>query len=842
MRNWRRKLARLFLAGMVALALVGLVSATGTGSSEAQQGAIQNCPQAGKWAIAVWDGDDGTDAEQAFATCGEGAVAVAYSIDRDTQLWSRWFADRPEISNLTALNNMQGVMVLGGTHAPTAPSTPTPSPTFSPTATLTPAAAAAGGAPTDYLDTFHAALEMSIEMDIFEMDFAIEGDFEAPGSCSCDISASMWGIPIIEQRVIVIDNTAWIDTGDGWHETTPSDPEVVETVGMCPACPSFWEDAAVEPPSLPGEHETKNSVPAIHYTLAELYEGLAGIGLIPEEMEGVSIETFDIWLAKDGKWLVCLDMEICVEAEAIEEEIGMPVDEIDSVCIEMSINITDANDTGIQVNAPLPGASGPSAQQEAMQNCPQPGKWAIAVWDGDDGTDASEAFATCGEGAVTVAYSIDPDTQLWSRWFAGRPEISNLTALNNMQGVMALGGTEAPAPGPLKIGILVPFTGALSDFGEPFANAAKLAVKEINEAGGVLDQDVVLVLGDSATEPVKAQQETRRLVDIEKVSAIIGAAASGVTLPVAQSVAVPSEIVQISPSSTSPALTAVYDNDYLFRTTISDAAQGLILAHLADDLGFTSACTMYVNNAYGQGLSQQFAETLEELGGTVTAQVSHATEEQVTYLLELNWCVEGNPDVLVALSYPEHGRVYLKEALEVGLIDTFLFVDGTKSDTMFEALGWHDFEGMYGTAPGSLEVAAGTTFDNAYEAEYGEKPPVPFMRETYDAVYVIAVAAAKASSTDSTAIRNALRDIANPPGQMVDPGVDGFKSALTLIAARTDIDYQGAAGPIDFDPNGDVLQGAIEIWQISGGRIVDAVRTFAVDLSTTPPTVTEVTE
>lgn len=399
------------------------------------------------------------------------------------------------------------------------------------------------------------------------------------------------------------------------------------------------------------------------------------------------------------------------------------------------------------------------------------------------------------------------------------------------------------AAGALKIGMLVPFTGALSDFGEPFNNAAKLAVKEINAAGGVLGQPVVLVSGDSATEPVKGQEEARRLIDVEGVSAIVGAAASGVTLPVAESVTIPSQIVQISPASTSPALTAVDDNDFLYRTTISDAAQGVILGKLAYEiLGFTSACTMYVNNAYGQGLSEQFSETFEELGGTVTAQVSHATEEQVSYASELNRCVEGNPEVLAAISYPEHGRVYVKEALEQGLVDQFIFCDGTKSDQQFADLGWDNFEGMYGTAPGALEAAAGTAFTAAYEAEYGEKPPLPFMRESYDAVYVIALAAEKAGSTDSTAIRDAIRDIANPPGEVVNPGPDGFGDALALIADGTDIDYQGAAGPIDFDPNGDVLQGAIEIWEITGGKIVEAVRTFAVDLSTTPPTITEVTE
>jgi branched-chain amino acid transport system substrate-binding protein len=413
-------------------------------------------------------------------------------------------------------------------------------------------------------------------------------------------------------------------------------------------------------------------------------------------------------------------------------------------------------------------------------------------------------------------------------------------------------GTATPTPteeaspvvsGPLKIGILVPFTGPLSDFGGPFHNAAKLAVKEINAAGGVLGQDVTLIEGDSATEPVKAQEEARRLINIEGVTGIVGAASSGVTLAVAGSETVPNEIVQISPASTSPALTDVDDDGFLYRTTISDAAQGVILGKLVYEiLGFTSACTMYVNNAYGQGLSEQFAETFEELGGTVTAQVSHAAEEQLSYLAELNQCVEGGPEVLAAISYPEHAGVYLKEALEQGLIDQFVFCDGTKSDDQFEALGWEYFEGMSGTAPGALEAVAGTTFTAAYEVEYGEYPPFPFMRESYDAVYVIALAAEAAGSTDAKAIRDAIDDIANPPGEVVNPGVDGFTSALGLIEAGTAIDYQGAAGPIDFDPNGDVLQGAIEVWDVTGGAIVEAVRTFAVDLSTTPPTVTEVTD
>jgi len=121
MGNRRTRLFVLFLAGMLALGLVALAWAIWAGPSEAQQGVLHNCPQAGKWAVAVWDADEGINAEQAFATCEAVSVAAAYSIDPGTQRWSRWFADRPEpdVSNLRTLNSMQGVIALGSLGAPT---------------------------------------------------------------------------------------------------------------------------------------------------------------------------------------------------------------------------------------------------------------------------------------------------------------------------------------------------------------------------------------------------------------------------------------------------------------------------------------------------------------------------------------------------------------------------------------------------------------------------------------------------------------------------------------------------------------------------------------------------
>jgi hypothetical protein len=330
------------------IALGSSVSAASSPSDERLEAAANangmvGCPLQGRWAIAVWDGDDGTEVEEALATCGEDAVAVAYSIDPQTQAWSRWFDGRPEISNLAPLGHMQGVLALGGTGAP---ATPTPSPTLTPTATptLTPTPTATFEAPTDYLDTFHASLEISMEADGVDMGFAIEGDFQATNRCSCDISVSIVGIPIWEERVIVIDNEAWIDTGDGWREMAPSDPDLAEALGLCPACPSFWESEGEDVVLPPGQHDTKNGVPAIHYTAEELYEAIFGVGPLPEELEDVSVETLDLWAAEDGGWLVCLDLELCGEGEAAGE--------FESVCIAFTIDITGANDPNIEVNAP----------------------------------------------------------------------------------------------------------------------------------------------------------------------------------------------------------------------------------------------------------------------------------------------------------------------------------------------------------------------------------------------------------------------------------------------------------------------------------------------------------
>jgi ABC-type branched-subunit amino acid transport system substrate-binding protein len=328
-----------------------------------------------------------------------------------------------------------------------------------------------------------------------------------------------------------------------------------------------------------------------------------------------------------------------------------------------------------------------------------------------------------------------------------------------------------------------------------------------------------------------AVEAATRLINVNGVQAMIGSLSSGVTIAVAEGVAVPNKIVMISPASTSPALTAVKDNDFLFRTVLSDAAQGLVLAQWAKEQGYTKVATFYTNNAYGVGLSDQFVKTFEEEGGTITAAVSHE-QEQTTYLSELQKAVAGKPDALVAISYPVEGAIYIKEAIENNLIKTFLLTDGTKSEDIITAVGAAALEGTTGSVPSTPEEANLTAdFDAEYKAEYGKDvPSAPYVRESYDAVIAIALAAEAAKSTDSSKIRDQLRKVAGPPGDKLGASAADVKQALEAIRAGTDIDFEGASNRQNWDKNGDVLTGGIEIFRIVGGDF-ETIKVVSVDLS-----------
>jgi len=279
----------------------------------------------------------------------------------------------------------------------------------------------------------------------------------------------------------------------------------------------------------------------------------------------------------------------------------------------------------------------------------------------------------------------------------------------------------------------------------------------------------------------------------------------------------------ISPASTSPLITVLpadKGKDFLFRTCPSDALQGVVAGKLAATYNRTAA-VLYVNNPYGQGLAEEFKKSFEKMKGNVVAMVPHDEKAAESYTAELRKALAQNPDRLCAFSYPEHAKVYLKEAIEFFNYRKFLFCDGTKSIEIVKALGARNVEGQRGTAPGAAKGEPYFTFANDYKNEFGELPPLPFITNAYDGVAVVGLAAYAAKTKGlpltSANIRDYLRIVANPPGEVIKPGE--FRRAFELLQAGKPINYEGAAGSVDFDKNGDVVT-PIEVWKYKKGEIV----------------------
>jgi ABC-type branched-subunit amino acid transport system substrate-binding protein len=275
-------------------------------------------------------------------------------------------------------------------------------------------------------------------------------------------------------------------------------------------------------------------------------------------------------------------------------------------------------------------------------------------------------------------------------------------------------------------------------------------------------------------------------------------------------------IPQISGASTSPVITDLDDDDFMFRTVPSDAFQGRALAEVVAENGLSNVSILYVNNDYGEGLADSFEAAFEEHGGSVE-QRNAFEQGNASYRGEVSGAANGDPEALVVIGYPESGITILRQALEGGHFDRFVFTDGLKAPEIIDSLGAEVLEGSFGTAPQAMtDTDSAEHFRSAYEGEYGEVPPKPFIDTAYDATWVLALAAQAAGSTDGEAVRDALRDVANPPGEQILPGE--WNKAMELLADGQDINYSGASGSVDFDDNGDV-SGTFAHWVIRDGEI-----------------------
>ena len=367
----------------------------------------------------------------------------------------------------------------------------------------------------------------------------------------------------------------------------------------------------------------------------------------------------------------------------------------------------------------------------------------------------------------------------------------------------AAGGTNT-SDGTLTVGTLLPETGSLAFLGPPEFAGVTLAVKEINEAGGVLGNDVVQIDSDSGdTSSNIAQQSVDTLLS-QDVDAIIGAASSSVSLSVIDKI-IGAKVVQVSPANTSTAFTTYEDDGFYWRTAPSDVLQGRVLgdAVLAD--GYQNVAILALQDAYGETLAEQATTAIEDGGGTVV--FSEFYDPKATdFSALLDEASSTNPDAVILIAFDETKTIIPQAASRnFGPQDVpYFFVDGNLANYS------EDFEpgtltGTKGTLPGA---EATDDFRQRLQDAYGELTEFAYSSESYDATILVALAAVAAGDDSGEAIASQMQAVSTGGTECTT-----FAECVELIEAGEDIDYNGVSGKIEFDENGDPTSASIGIYE-----------------------------
>ncbi|MCG6135947.1 MAG: ABC transporter substrate-binding protein [Nostoc sp. LLA-1] len=400
---------------------------------------------------------------------------------------------------------------------------------------------------------------------------------------------------------------------------------------------------------------------------------------------------------------------------------------------------------------------------------------------------------------------------------------------NNPENTATTGAnTTASSTQGLKIGTLLPTTGDLASIGQQMVGSVPLLVETVNACGGVNGQPVTLVEVDDQTDPRAGAAGMTKLATLDKVAGVVGSFASSVSTA-AVSVAVPNQVMLVSPGSTSPVFTEKAQKGdfkgFWARTAPPDTYQALALAQLANKRGFKRVSTVVINNDYGVGFERAFVQAFEQLGGTVVNKnkpVRYDPKAQ-TFDTEAAAAFAGKPDAVVAVLYAETGSLLLKTAYQQGLTDgvQILLTDGVKSPTFPEQVGRGSdgrflLAGSLGTVPGS-DGQALAAFNKLWQEKKGGSPG-EYAPQAWDAAALLVLAGQAAKENTGAGISNNIREVANAPGTEVTDVCEGLK----LLREGQDINYQGASGNVDVDANGDVV-GVYDVWTVEADGKINVI-------------------
>ncbi len=364
--------------------------------------------------------------------------------------------------------------------------------------------------------------------------------------------------------------------------------------------------------------------------------------------------------------------------------------------------------------------------------------------------------------------------------------------------LLGCGGKET-TPAEIKIGVIAPISGDISVVGQSTVNAAQLAVKEVNDAGGLevagKKRKVTLFIEDNKDQATAAANAVLKLVNQNNVVAIIGPQASRNAIPAAAA-AENAHIPLISPWSTNPDTTA--GKEYVFRAAFIDPFQGRVLARFTiEELGATEAAVLYDEaSAYNRGIAEIYKQVFEEAGGKIVAYEAYTTGE-TDFSKQLAAIKDSGAKVLFLPNYYNEVPLQVKQARDMGLEIAFLGSDswGGLEPEDRSALEGSFFSTHY--AP-DIESEKAQAFIQAYREAYGDTPD-DVAALTYDAFGLLFKAITTQPEVTPDAVRNGLRSIGRyegVTGAMEYRGSgDPVKSAVILQIQNGDFHFYKLANP-----------------------------------------------
>ncbi len=351
--------------------------------------------------------------------------------------------------------------------------------------------------------------------------------------------------------------------------------------------------------------------------------------------------------------------------------------------------------------------------------------------------------------------------------------------------------------GPIKVGYYGDLSGRTSNFGQSTKNGAMMAADEINKAGGINGRQIQILSEDDEGRPEKAATVVTKLIDQDKVVALLGEVASGNSLAAAPK-AQASHVPMISPSSTNPAVTQV--GDYIFRVCFIDPFQGEVMAKFAaNTLHAKKAAIMEdFNSPYSRGLTEFFESSFKKLGGQVITKQSY-TQGDRDYKGQLTSIRSVNPDVIYVPGYYGEVGVIAKQAKQLGINQPLLGGDGWDAPQLFE-LGGEALNGDYISNHYSVEdpSPAIQKFVGDFNSRYKIKPDA-LAALGYDAMRVLADAIKRAGTTNGQKLRDAIAATKDFPGVTgvitINSERNAVKSAVVLKIQDGKFVYQETIKP-----------------------------------------------